>query len=102
MPTASSRSSSSTLRRVRGRNEVMVVMRKGWCWGGSRGPSGRMWWWGGRSAVVVGGLELAAPDGAVEEGIVIAEPQGRPLAFCVRQATAAERRSVTRERASCR
>jgi hypothetical protein len=56
----------------------------------------------GREVVAVDGVvELGAPDGEVEEGIVIAEPQGRPLAFCVRQATAAVRRSVTSERASC-
>ena len=45
--------------------------------------------------------ETGGLDGDVEEGIVIAEPQGRPLAFCAWQATAAERRSVTSERASC-
>src|SRR3954466_15214475 len=100
MPTASSRSSSSTLRRVRGRNEVMVVMRKGWCWGGPRGPSGRVrrggggetgGAGGGRGVAAVEGVELGGVgglDGDAGEGTVIAEPQGRPLAFCVRQATA--------------
>src|SRR3954454_18540779 len=107
MPTASSRSSSSTLRRVRGRNEVMVVMRKGWCWGGPRGPSGRVRRGGGGGTTSTGGgsggvddvdgVELGgvgARDGDAREGTVTAEPQGRPLAFCVRQATAAVRRSV--------
>jgi hypothetical protein len=55
----------------------------------------------GRGAGVVGGVERGAADGEVKEGIVIAEPQGRPLAFCVRQVAAAVRRSVTGERASC-
>jgi hypothetical protein len=46
------------------------------------------------------GVELGGLDAEVEDGMVIAEPQGRPLAFWVRQATAALRRSVTSRRAS--
>ena len=96
MPTASSSSSSSTLRRVRGRNEVMVVMRWGWRSVAvvGAGVVGRL----GVLGVVEG---VAVLDGEVSDGIGERRAAGAAAGLLASgRRSAAVRRSVTSASAS--